>query len=104
MDAKTKRVILDIIDSQIELTLATLRDDGYPQANTVSYANDDLTIYFGTGRDSQKVKNLQHRAKVSIKIDVPTDGRVKKGIKSCSERALSTSLRATHPRRAWPTP
>lgn len=71
MDAATKRFIKNIINTQSDLTLATLREDGYPQANTVSYANDGLTIYFGTGRDSQKVKNIQHCDKVSLTIDPP---------------------------------
>jgi len=71
MDARTRQFILDIIETQSDLTLATLRDDGYPQANTVSYASDGFTIYFGTDRSSQKVKNLMHCNKVSVTIDVP---------------------------------
>ena len=71
MDAKTKRFILDIIGSRNDLTLATLRPDGFPQANTVSYAADGLTLYFGTGRDSGKVRNIEHSRKVSLTIDVP---------------------------------
>jgi general stress protein 26 len=71
MDAKTKRFILDILESRNDLTLATLRPDGFPQANTVSYASDGLTLYFGTGRDSQKLRNIQYSRKVSLTIDVP---------------------------------
>ena len=71
MEPKTKRFILDIIASRNDLTLATLRPDGFPQANTVSYAADGFTLYFGTGRDSQKVRNIQYSRKVSLTIDVP---------------------------------
>ncbi|HZP86066.1 MAG TPA: pyridoxamine 5'-phosphate oxidase family protein [Burkholderiales bacterium] len=71
MDAKTKSFILDIINSRNDLTLATLRPDGFPQANTLSYANDGMVLYFGTGRDSQKVRNIQYCKKVSLTIDVP---------------------------------
>ena len=71
MDAKTRHFILDIVETQSDLTLATLRSDGYPQANTVSYASDGLALYFGTDRSSQKVKNLLHCNKVSITLDVP---------------------------------
>jgi len=71
MDAKIKRFILNIINSQSDLTLATLRDDGYPQANTVSYVNEGCTLYFATNRNSQKVRNLQHCNRVSLTIDVP---------------------------------
>lgn len=71
MDPNTRRFILDIIESRNDLTLATLRADGFPQANTVSYASDDLFLYFGTGRDSQKARNIQYCSKVSLTIDVP---------------------------------
>jgi len=71
MDARIKRFILSIIKSQYDLTLATLREDGYPQANTVSYASDGLILYFGTVRESQKIRNLQHCKKVSLTIGVP---------------------------------
>src|SRR5215510_2722881 len=71
MDASIKRFIVGIVSSQRDLTLATIRQDGYPQANTVSYANEGLVIYFGTMRDSQKVKNLQHCNKISLTIGIP---------------------------------
>lgn len=71
MDRKTKAFVLDILQRGKDLTLATVRDDGYPQATTVSYASDGLTIYVGTGRDSQKVGNIRHCPKVSLTIDLP---------------------------------
>jgi nitroimidazol reductase NimA-like FMN-containing flavoprotein (pyridoxamine 5'-phosphate oxidase superfamily) len=71
LNARIKRFILGIVASQTDLTLATIRADGYPQANTVSYASHGLSIYFGTARESQKVKNLQHCNKVSLTIDAP---------------------------------
>ena len=33
---------------------ATLRPDGWPQATTLGYANEGLTLYFLCGPDSQK--------------------------------------------------
>ena len=71
MDATTRRFILDIIDSRNDLTIATLRPDGFPQATTVSYASDGLVLYFGIGRESQKAANIQFCKKVSLTIDVP---------------------------------
>jgi general stress protein 26 len=71
MDPNTRRFILDVIESRNDLTIATLRADGFPQANTVSYAADGLALYFGTGRDSQKVRNILHCKNVSLTIDVP---------------------------------
>jgi len=54
------------------MTLATLRPDGWPQATTVGYANDGLTIYFLCGHDSQKAANLARDARVSLTIDDDT--------------------------------
>ena len=54
MDAATLKQIISVIDEVNDLTIATSRDDGYPQATTVSYVNDGLTIYFGTASHSQK--------------------------------------------------
>lgn len=71
MDADLKRLILDLIESGRDLSLATLRDDGYPQANIVSYANDGLTLYVGTARASRKVRNIQYCGKVSLTIGAP---------------------------------
>ena len=46
--------ITSIIDDAQDMTIATVREDGYPQATTVSYANDGLIIYFGASAESQK--------------------------------------------------
>ena len=51
------------------MTIATVRPDGYPQATTVGYANDGLVIYFGCAPHSQKAANLARNPKVSIAID-----------------------------------
>jgi general stress protein 26 len=69
MDQQMHDLILDIMDKQPDLTLATLREDGWPQATTVSYAHDGLTIYFGTGSNSQKVRNIKRCNKVSLTIN-----------------------------------
>ncbi|MBL8645074.1 MAG: pyridoxamine 5'-phosphate oxidase family protein [Rhodospirillaceae bacterium] len=55
------------------MTVATLRPDGWPQATTVGYANDDLTIYFLCGPESQKAKNLASDNRVSLTIDHDPD-------------------------------
>lgn len=71
MDLPTKQLILRIIDDAKDLTLATVRPDGYPQATTVSYAHDGLTLYVGIGRDSQKADNIRRCNKVSLTINAP---------------------------------
>lgn len=70
MDRSARKFILGIIDKAKDLTLATVRPDGYPQATTVSFANDGLTLYVGIGKDSQKADNIRHNNKVSLAINV----------------------------------
>src|SRR5580765_6119347 len=54
------------------MTIATLRPDGWPQATTVGYANEGLTLYFLCGLDSQKAANLARDGRVSLTIDHET--------------------------------
>lgn len=61
--------ILSILARHNNMTLATLRPDGYPQATTVGYASDGLIIYFGCGIGSQKAVNIARDARVSAAID-----------------------------------
>jgi general stress protein 26 len=69
MDHAMQEFILSIIDNGKDLTLASIRPDGYPQATTVSYANDGLTIYVGIGKHSQKANNIRRCNKVSLTIN-----------------------------------
>jgi len=54
------------------MTIATLRPDGWPQATTVGYVNEGLTLYFLCGLDSQKATNLARDDRVSLTIDHDT--------------------------------
>jgi general stress protein 26 len=92
MEKKIRSLIHEIMDHQPDLTLATLRKDGWPQANTVSYAHDGLVIYFGTGKDSQKVKNIQSCDKVSLTINEDYQGDWNK-IKGISMAATASILK-----------
>jgi general stress protein 26 len=69
MDLPTREFVLNIIDNATDLTLATVRPDGYPQATTVSYAHDGLTLYVGVGKDGQKADNIRRCNKVSLTIN-----------------------------------
>ena len=53
------------------MTIATVHKDGNPQANTVSYVNDGLNIYFGSAANSQKARNLARDSKVSLTTNLP---------------------------------
>jgi nitroimidazol reductase NimA-like FMN-containing flavoprotein (pyridoxamine 5'-phosphate oxidase superfamily) len=71
MDPGLKQEIISILDDVNDMTIATVREDGYPQATTVSYVNDGLMIYFGCAANSQKVKNLARDSKVSLTVNLP---------------------------------
>lgn len=61
--------ILTLLDQHRTMSLATLRPDGWPQATTVGFAHDGLTLYFLCGPDSQKASNLALNDRVSLTID-----------------------------------
>lgn len=72
MDEEIRRKIPTILDQHRIMTIATLRPDGWPQATTVGYANEGLTLYFLCGPDSQKAANLAQDDRVSLTIDHDT--------------------------------
>ncbi|MBI3431684.1 MAG: pyridoxamine 5'-phosphate oxidase family protein [Hydrogenophilales bacterium] len=72
MDDAIRQKILGLLDQHRIMTIATLRPDGWPQATTVGYANDGLTLYFLCGLDSQKAANLARDDRVSLTIDHDT--------------------------------
>ena len=81
MQDSMRSMILDILSKQADLTIATLRADGYPQATTVSYVNDELTIYFGCSPHSQKAQNIARNDKISLTVTPPyTDWNSIRGI------------------------
>ena len=70
MDAALKSKILDILRRHHVMTLATIRADGFPQATTVNYVHDNLTLYFATDAASQKAGNIKLNNKVSVAIAI----------------------------------
>jgi nitroimidazol reductase NimA-like FMN-containing flavoprotein (pyridoxamine 5'-phosphate oxidase superfamily) len=72
MDEEIRQKILTLFDQHRIMTIATLRPDGWPQATTVGYANEGLTLYFLCGPDSQKAANLAQNDRVSLTIDQDT--------------------------------
>ena len=72
MDEELRNKILTLLDQHRIMTIATLRPDGWPQATTVGYVNEDLTLYFLCGPDSQKAANLARDDRVSLTIDHDT--------------------------------
>src|SRR5687768_16880166 len=72
MDDEIRKKILTLLDQHRIMTVATLRPDGWPQATTVGYVNEGLTLYFLCGLDSQKAKNLAQDDRISLTIDHDT--------------------------------
>jgi len=72
MDEEIRQKILAILNQHRIMTIATLRPDGWPQATTVGYANEGITLYFLCGPDSQKAANLARDDRVSLTIDHDT--------------------------------
>jgi len=57
-----------LLDSHRLMTMATNRPDGWPQATTLAYVNDGLTIFCFVSRLSQKYLNVQKDPRVSVAI------------------------------------
>ncbi|CAG9241220.1 Pyridoxamine 5'-phosphate oxidase [Burkholderia diffusa] len=72
MDEQIKQKILSLLDQHRIMTIATLRPDGWPQATTVGYVSQGLTLYFLCGLESQKAANLARDDRVSLTIDHDT--------------------------------
>jgi nitroimidazol reductase NimA-like FMN-containing flavoprotein (pyridoxamine 5'-phosphate oxidase superfamily) len=72
MDEEIRGKILTLLDQHRIMTVATLRPDGWPQATTVGYVNEGLTLYFLCGLDSQKARNLALDNRISLTIDHDT--------------------------------
>jgi nitroimidazol reductase NimA-like FMN-containing flavoprotein (pyridoxamine 5'-phosphate oxidase superfamily) len=63
-----KEKAIDILTENRVMAIATLRPDGWPQATMVSYANEDILIYFIVSRQSQKFANIERDDRVSLVI------------------------------------
>ncbi|TQV81364.1 pyridoxamine 5'-phosphate oxidase family protein [Exilibacterium tricleocarpae] len=69
MDRQLRDQITSIITDVNDMTIATVREDGFPQATTVSYLSEGLTVYFITPANSQKAQNIAKNNKVSLTIN-----------------------------------
>jgi general stress protein 26 len=66
-----RQKITDILAGCRDMTIATVRPDGAPQATVVSYVHDGLLVYFGCGAVSQKAENIARERRVSIAVTPP---------------------------------
>jgi nitroimidazol reductase NimA-like FMN-containing flavoprotein (pyridoxamine 5'-phosphate oxidase superfamily) len=68
MSPEFREAICGLLANHRIMAVATNRNDGWPQATTVSYVNDGLNLYFFVARVSQKFANILRDARVSIAI------------------------------------
>jgi nitroimidazol reductase NimA-like FMN-containing flavoprotein (pyridoxamine 5'-phosphate oxidase superfamily) len=94
MEDLIRQKILSLLAQHRIMTLATLRPDGWPQATTVGYVNDGLTLYFLCGLDSQKASNIAHDSRVSLTIDHDADQVMEIAGLSMAARAHAVTDRA----------
>ena len=94
MDEEIRKKILTLLDEHRIMTIATLRPDGWPQASTVGYVNDGLTLYFLCGLDSQKAANIARDDRVSLTIDHDADQIMEITGLSMAARAQAVTGRA----------
>ena len=71
VDPGLRQEILSILEGANDMTIATVREDGYPHATTVSYVSDGFAIYFGCAAESQKAMNIARSDKVSLTVNMP---------------------------------
>jgi PPOX class probable F420-dependent enzyme len=90
--AEQERDVRDILEKALDITIATTRPDGWPQATTVSFVSDGLTLYFGTWTQSQKVANIKRDPRVSVTANAPyTSWDTIRSLSLAGEAALVTA-------------
>jgi nitroimidazol reductase NimA-like FMN-containing flavoprotein (pyridoxamine 5'-phosphate oxidase superfamily) len=79
MKQEFKRQIIELLGQHRIMTVATNREDGWPQATVVSYANDGLIVYCQIARNTQKYTNIMRDPRVSLAIakDAPQPLQIK---------------------------
>lgn len=73
LDPKSRDFVVKILDDTPDITVATKRPDGFPQATVVSFVHDGPTIYFSCGAASQKAQNISHDNRVLVTATPPYD-------------------------------
>jgi len=72
MSATLPQSHLDLLDSPIVISLATIMPDGQPQLTPVWCSRHDNHIWINTNLGRQKARNMQERPRVTILAIDPT--------------------------------
>lgn len=68
MTEELRRKMIEIIESCKDMAISTIREDGWPQVNTVGFVNMEENIYFETFRTSSKAMNIARDNRISLAI------------------------------------
>lgn len=68
MTEELRQKMIEIIGQCKDMVISTIREDGWPQANTVGFVNMEESIYFETFTKSSKALNIARDNRVSIAI------------------------------------
>lgn len=69
MTKNIKEAVLEFLKENNTIVIATASPEGKPQAATVYYlVDDDFNIYFATGRETDKFKNLQSNKQAAFVV------------------------------------
>ncbi|MFJ3705774.1 MULTISPECIES: PPOX class F420-dependent oxidoreductase [Streptomyces] len=60
-----------VLDSRIFVTVATLQPDGSPHQSVVWVGRDEEELFFVTGVDKVKVRNLRRDPRLSVTVNPP---------------------------------
>jgi len=63
-----KERVIEILNANRIMAIATVRPDGWPQTTLVGYASEGILIYFAISRTGQKFANIERDNRVSIAI------------------------------------
>ena len=65
--------IQGIFGQCVDMTVATVRPDGAPQATVVSFVHKGLVLYFASAATSQKAANIACDSRVAVTMTAPYD-------------------------------
>jgi len=68
-----KEHIIDYLSKRKFLTLATSTQKGEPLTHPIAYVNKGDIIYFSTGKETRKFKNIQKNPNVAYSVYDPTE-------------------------------
>lgn len=81
MDDSLVKQIIEYMGRCPFCTIATASVDGEPGVSTVYFGYAGMDIYFNTGKDSQKVRNILANPRVAIAMQQPSAPKTDRDIK-----------------------